>query len=99
MKRILTFLAIAATHLMLTKALNAVTMASVSSHAFESRASLVSSILVSVTKILSFPTITLSLYSRQWYPGNLIYIPLVLNSLIWAAAIYFLIILIKKAKR
>ncbi|MEE8400143.1 MAG: hypothetical protein V3S89_14115 [Desulfobacterales bacterium] len=99
MKRILTLLAIAATHLVLTKALTAVTVTSVSAHALESRTSLVTSILVSVTKILSFPIITLSLYSRQWYPGDLIYIPFALNSLIWAVVTYCVILLIKHIRR
>ncbi len=96
MKKIFAFLAIAATHLVLVRALTAVTMTSVSSHTFESGTSSVSSILVVLTKVLSFPIITLSLYSRQWYPGNLIYIPFVLNSVIWATVVYLILILIRK---
>jgi hypothetical protein len=52
-------------------------------------------ILVGATRILHFPVIALSLYSRQWFPGNWIYVPMLTNSLVWAAAIYLLFILSK----
>ena len=42
--------------------------------------------LIALTRILYFPIITLSLYSRQWFPGNWIYVPICANSLIWGAA-------------
>lgn len=50
---------------------------------------LLGKILVMVTRILYFPIITLSLYSRQWFPGNWIYIPIFANSLVWGSVIYF----------
>jgi hypothetical protein len=60
---------------------------------------LVFRILVVATRILHFPIISLSLYSRQWFPGNWIYVPIFVNSLLWAAGIYALLMLAKKYKR
>ncbi len=55
-------------------------------------------ILVVATRIIHFPIISLSLYSRQWFPGNWIYVPMLVNSLIWAAGIYVLFMLGKKIR-
>ena len=55
-------------------------------------------ILVVATSILHFPIISLSLYSRQWFPGNWIYLPMLVNSFIWAAGIYVLFMLGKKIR-
>ena len=55
-------------------------------------------ILVAATRVLHFPIISLSLYSRHWFPGNLIYVPILMNSFLWAAGIYLLILLVKKLK-
>ena len=55
-------------------------------------------IFVVATRILHFPIISLSLYSRQWFPGNLIYMPIFINSILWATVIYMLICLIKNGK-
>jgi hypothetical protein len=42
------------------------------------------------------------LYSRHWFPGRWIYIPIFLNSFLWSAGIYLLLYfynkLIKKKK-
>ena len=56
-------------------------------------------ILVVATRILHFPIVSLSWYSRQWFPGNWIYVPIIVNSLIWAAGIYVLYMLGKIIKR
>ena len=53
-------------------------------------------ILVAATRILHFPIISGSLYSRHWFPGDWIYVPIVLNSFIWAFGIYFLVVIYKK---
>ena len=52
--------------------------------------------LVVLTRILYFPIITLSLYSRQWFPGNWIHIPMLINSCLWAAGILCLVIVCRK---
>ena len=40
------------------------------------------------TRILYFPLISLGLYSRQYFPGNLIYVVVVSNSILWALGIF-----------
>ena len=55
-------------------------------------------ILVGATRILHFPIVSLSWYPRHWFPGNWIYVPIIVNSFIWAAAIYVLYLLGKKTK-
>ena len=52
--------------------------------------------LVAATRVLHFPIISLSLYSRQWFPGEWIHIPILINSFLWASGIYFLVIVCKK---
>ena len=54
--------------------------------------------LVVATRILHFPIISLSLYSRHWFPGNLIYLPILINSFLWGTGIYLLFLLAKKRK-
>jgi hypothetical protein len=55
-------------------------------------------ILVTATRILHFPIISLSLYSRQWFPGKLIYVPIFINSFFWSIGICSLFMLVKKIK-
>jgi len=55
--------------------------------------------LVAVTRILHFPIISLSWYSRQWFPGDWIRIPMLINSFLWAGGIYFLVIFCRKIRR
>jgi len=57
---------------------------------------LVFRILVVTTRILYFPVISLSLYSRQWFPGNWIYVPIGVNSMLWAVVICCLVLLHQK---
>ena len=45
-------------------------------------------ILVMATTVLHYPIISLALYSRQWFPGKWIYVPIGINSLLWGSAIY-----------
>ena len=55
-------------------------------------------LLVVATRILHFPIISLSWYSRQWFPGDWIRIPILINSFLWAGGIYFLVIVCKKIR-
>jgi hypothetical protein len=43
--------------------------------------------MVLLTRVLYFPVISLSLYSREWFPGNWIVVPMIVNSLLWAVVI------------
>ena len=48
-------------------------------------------VLAFFARILYFPLISLGLYSRQYFPGNLIYLVIVSNSILWALGIFLLI--------
>ena len=52
--------------------------------------------LVALTRVLYFPIVSLSLYSRHWFPGGWIYIPMIANSLLWAIVIYICYVIWRK---
>jgi hypothetical protein len=54
------------------------------------------SLLAGVTKVLYFPILSLALYPRHWFPGDMITIPIAVNSLLWGIG---LIIAIGLARR
>ena len=56
-------------------------------------------LLIWATRVLYFPIISLSLYSRKWFPGDLIYIPIIINSLLWGILVYGVLMVIKKIHR
>ncbi len=56
-------------------------------------------ILVVATRMLHFPIVSLSWYPRPWFPGNWIYVPIIVNSFVWAVGIYLLYLLGKKTVR
>ena len=49
---------------------------------------LVSQILVWTSRVLYFPIITLALFPREMFPGSLVYVPILLNSLLWGIFLY-----------
>jgi hypothetical protein len=53
-------------------------------------------VLVSLTRVLYFPVVSLALYSRQWFPGGWIYVPIIANSLLWAVVIYMVYVVWRK---
>lgn len=55
-------------------------------------------LLVWTTRMLYFPVISLSLYSRQWFPGNWINVPMAANSLLWGMTLYWLYRLIRRRR-
>jgi hypothetical protein len=55
--------------------------------------------LVLATRILHFPIISHAWYSRHWFPGGWVYIPIFLNSLLWAAGVCSLLYVYKKLKK
>ncbi|MGA9263326.1 MAG: hypothetical protein WBV95_15220 [Desulfobacterales bacterium] len=88
---------IAAVHFIATKIIITLTMQMGMFAAGSSRvAGYLGDTLVWVTRVLFFPVITLSLYSRKWFPGDWIYVPVVINSLLWGITIYGLICLLKR---
>lgn len=88
-KKILVIFIIALVHLGVSRTVVAIALAGTSGNAFDGEMSMWVKMLIWITKVLYFPIISLSLYSRQWFPGKLIYIPIFTNSLLWAAVIYF----------
>jgi hypothetical protein len=60
---------------------------------------LVAQLLIWTTRVLYFPIISLSLYSREWFPGDLIFIPIIINSLLWGILVYGVLMVIKKIHR
>jgi hypothetical protein len=53
-------------------------------------------LLVRATQLLHFPVLALALFPREWFPGNWVYVPMALNSMIWAFGISGLIVLSRK---
>jgi hypothetical protein len=87
--KIVPVLSIAAVHLILAKLVVALTMRLGMFAVDTGRAeALLGRMLVVVTRVLYFPILSLPLYSRQWFPGNWVYVPMALNSLLWGLAIY-----------
>jgi len=49
-------------------------------------------LLTLATKILYFPILAMALYPRHWFPGQLITIPIAVNSLLWGGALALLMV-------
>ena len=92
-------LGLAAAHFMIAKIIVALTMqmgmfTSDSSHF----TGIIGHFLVWLTRGLYFPIISLSLYSRQWFPGDWIFVPMVSNSLLWGIVIYGIYRLVRRQR-
>ena len=88
---------IAALHLFLCKLIVTAVRAIINTDAYQiTGIKILTNTLVTATKVLYFPLLSLSLYSRQYFPGPLIYIVIIANSLIWAVAIYMAYRIYKK---
>lgn len=80
---------LAAAHLLVSKIVVALTMHMGMFAAGNGPAvGLLGKFLVGLTRVLYFPVITLSLYSRKWFPGEWVLIPIIANSLLWGVTIY-----------
>ena len=49
-------------------------------------------LLTLATKILYFPILVMALYPRHWFPGQLITIPIAINSVLWGLALALLLL-------
>jgi len=97
MKKSVIFLSIALTHFGLSVLIMPLTMSVAGAlNAAQSMPTIFMQTLVAATRILHYPVISLSWYSRRWFPGDWIRIPILINSLLWAGGIYFLVIGCKK---
>jgi hypothetical protein len=90
MSRILQILSVALIHLGLCRGLGYLALQLMDGYAVQAQPPILTRLLVLWSKVLYFPLITLALYPRGLFPGNLIYIPLFANSLLWALAIVLL---------
>jgi hypothetical protein len=90
MTRILQILSIAVIHLALCRGLGYLALQFMNGYAVQAQPPIWSRLLVLWSKVLYFPIITLALYPRGLFPGNLIYFPLFANSLLWALVIVLL---------
>ncbi len=88
-KKIIVIFIIALVHLGVCRTVVAIGLVGTSGDAFNGEMSVWVKIMIWMTKVLYFPIVSLSLYSRQWFPGKLITIPIFTNSLLWALVIYF----------
>ena len=99
MKKLVTFLFIALIHFGLSVVILPMTMSVAGAlNAAQSMPTMGLHFLVTATRILHFPIISLSWYSRQWFPGDWIRIPILINSLLWAGGIYFLVMVCAKMR-
>ena len=99
MKKLAIFLLIALSHFALSVVIIPVTLSVAGAlNAAQSMPTLGLQTLVAATRILHFPIISLSWYSRQWFPGDWIRIPILINSFLWAGGIYFLVIVVRKIR-
>jgi hypothetical protein len=90
---------IAAAHFALSKIIVFLTMQMGMFAAGNSRtAGLLGTVMVAATRVLYFPVITLPLYSRKWFPGHWLYVPMVINSLLWAVTVYGLFAVFKRMR-
>ena len=87
-KWLLAVIGIAAVHFLLCKAVVALTLMDPFGDSIRQAApGLGTHLLVNTTRVLYFPIVTLSMYSRLWFPGNMIYIPIFANSFLWGIGI------------
>ena len=56
-------------------------------------------LLAGVTKTLYFPIISMGLYPRHWFPGDMITIPIACNSLLWGIGLMAAIWLARRHRR
>lgn len=97
MKKISVILSIAVVHAFFTKIISIAALSVITGGAHERQLSAIGRSLMLLSKVLYFPVFTFALYPRQFFPGNLVVVPLFINSLIWALIIYVFFALIKRA--
>lgn len=100
MKGLVIFILIAVIHFALSALIVPATLTVGGAPSFEqSEPRLTLKALVMATRILHFPIISQSLYSRHWFPGGWIYVPIFINSLLWAIGIFSLYRVYKKIQK
>lgn len=97
MKKISVILTITVVHAFFTKLISIAALSVIRGDMHERQLSVIGRSLMLLSKALYFPVFTFALYPRQFFPGNLVVVPLFINSLLWALIIYIFYVLIKKA--
>ena len=97
MKNIILIVIISAAHFTVSKLTPAMTLLLMDSGMRDTFVVMIK-LLIITTKVLYFPLLTISLYSRQWFPGYWINIVIIANSLFWAVSIFFSIVLIRRMR-
>ena len=90
MRRTGLVLGLAALHGGLCYVVTLLTLAATGTKAFEIHPGIRAETLVALSKLLYMPVLGLGLFPRQWFPGDLILIPLAVNSLIWGLGLYII---------
>ena len=96
MKNTFIIFVIAVVHAVFTKFVSMMTLSVVTANVSNTQMSLIRRLMMMLSKVLYFPVLTLAWYPRQFFPGNLVLIPLFVNSLLWALVIYMLFLLVKR---
>lgn len=96
MRKFFTILIIAVVHSAVTKIISSITLSVVTANVHNAQMPLMGRLLMLISKVFYFPVITMAFYPRQFFPGNLVIVPLFINSLLWALIIYVVAVLIKK---
>ena len=87
-RKILTVVMLAAFHGGACWLVNRLTLAAAQASLLQAQPGWGSRFLVALAKILYLPILGLGLYPRGWFPGDLIRVPMALNSLIWGLGLY-----------
>lgn len=96
MKKVFIIIGITLVHLGFTKVVSIITLSVITATVHESQISFMGRWLMAISKVLYFPVFTFAWYPRQFFPGNLVIIPLFINSLLWALLIFVISVLVKK---
>jgi hypothetical protein len=96
MRKYFTILVIAVVHCAVTKIISSITLSVVTANVHNAQMPVMGRLFMWISKVLYFPVITMAFYPRQFFPGNLIIVPLFMNSLLWALIIYVVAVLIKR---
>ena len=87
MKFFIRLLSIAGIHFALTQLVSVLMRSVTTAAAFKETAPWYLDPLTLLATLLYLPVITLALYPRQLFPGNLIWVPIAVNSLVWSLVI------------
>jgi hypothetical protein len=96
MRKYFTILVIAVVHCTVTKIISTITLSVITANVHTPQMPVMGRLFMWISKVLYFPVITMAFYPRQFFPGNLVIVPLFINSLLWALMIYVVVVLIKK---